>query len=194
MSNIKYQYHAPYKKIRNIKHLSERTFCENFNISRMTLRSVESDSGNLTLESLGVVAEGLNRKLAILLYPEEEPISECSVVAVSIKVKADGFDSWVGHFMEFVDEFRRSLDPRLLILPPVSGLDLKLKALLASIVLELSAEINMDPPQWSKRSYFLEQPWFLSETESLRASALVESPVYYRKNNIFVLENFLRRA
>jgi hypothetical protein len=40
----------------------------------------------------------------------------------------------------------------------------------------------------------LDSPWFVAGIENLKASALVESPVRFRKRNIFVLANFLERA
>jgi hypothetical protein len=44
------------------------------------------------------------------------------------------------------------------------------------------------------RPLFLPDPWFVAGIENLKASALVESPVQFRRNNIFVLGNFLSRA
>ena len=173
--------------------LTEETVCEKSGLSRVTLRTAEQGRGNLTLESLNALASAFDRNLVVLLYPKDS-LSEFSVVACSMKVVSDGAGSWKGHYMDLVDEFRRTLDPRLLLLPPVSKLDLKLKALLASIVLDLSSEAKIDPPSWAENNYFLETPWFLSESDSLKASALIESPVFYRKNNIFILENFLKRA
>jgi hypothetical protein len=40
----------------------------------------------------------------------------------------------------------------------------------------------------------LPAPWFVAGVENLKASALVESPVQFRRNNVFVLGNFLARA
>jgi hypothetical protein len=37
-------------------------------------------------------------------------------------------------------------------------------------------------------------PWFVSGMESLKAIALVESPLPFRLRKIFVLENFLSRV
>ena len=96
--------------------------------------------------------------------------------------------------MELVDGFRRTLDPRLLLLPPPPGLPAELHALLASVVLALCWEAGIDPPSWARVRRFLPRPFFPSETESLKASALVESPLAFRRNNIYVLDNFLERA
>jgi hypothetical protein len=40
----------------------------------------------------------------------------------------------------------------------------------------------------------LSEPWFVSGMENLKASALLESPLPFRRNNVFVLGNFLSRA
>ena len=96
--------------------------------------------------------------------------------------------------MDLVDAYRRSLDPALLLLPPVRGLPLRPKALLASIVLALAQESAMDAPAWAERSYFLPQAWFPAGLESLKATAICESPLAFRRNNIFVHANFLDRV
>jgi hypothetical protein len=40
----------------------------------------------------------------------------------------------------------------------------------------------------------LEEPWFVTGIENLKAMAIVESPVFFRRRLIFVLENFLSRV
>jgi len=50
------------------------------------------------------------------------------------------------------------------------------------------------PPWWANRPLVLAEPWFVSGMENLKATALVESPVQFRRNNVFVLGNFLSRA
>ena len=111
-----------------------------------------------------------------------------------MKISRDGFDSWKLHLMNFVDEFRRSADMRLVLLPPVMDFDKRLKSLLASTVSALCAEIESAPPDWVFLDHYLNRPWFVAEMESLKASALQESPYHFRCNNIFTLANFLKRA
>jgi hypothetical protein len=136
----------------------------------------------------------LDRRVLLALVPPSPAVSDCSTVAVSCAVVRDGFESWKIHFMNLVDEFRRHHDVRLVLMPPISALDPRLKALLASIVYTVCAEVDLEPPEWSCLEYFLPKPWFVSGIESLKASTLVESPFSFRRNNIFVQENFLRRA
>lgn len=68
------------------------------------------------------------------------------------------------------------------------------KALLNSTACALAAELGEQPPWWAVHALVLDEPWFVSGVENLKASALVESPIHFRRNNVFVLGNFLSRA
>jgi hypothetical protein len=70
----------------------------------------------------------------------------------------------------------------------------KLGSLTENAVDTLAAEHGWDPPDWSRGVAPLPRPWFVSGIENLKASALVESPVCFRRRNLFVLSNFLSRA
>lgn len=109
--------------------------------------------------------------------------------------KVTGGEDWRLAFMNFVDGFRRrpsrSLvrkDPR--DLRPHS----KMYALLQSICIELCRERGIPAEGWLAKRAFLSKPWFVSGMKNLYAMALKESPVAFRKNNIFVLSNFLSRV
>ena len=102
-------------------------------------------------------------------------------------------DDWEIPLMEFVDEFRLSRDPGLVAEPFDLG-HARFDALLASTVECLCDELSVDQPGWLTSVPGLDEPWFVSGVESLKAIALAESPVYFRCRNIFVLENFLSRV
>jgi len=172
---------------------SERALAHAAGVSRGALRAVERGAGNGRLGTLAAAAAALDMRVE-MIGVGDEGASDCSTVAVSLRVVADGFRSWTQHFMNLVDEFRRTFDPRLLLLPPTAQLDPRLRALLAAIVCELCGEAVIDPPRWAGRPHFLPTPWFVAESESLKASALLESPLSFRRNNIFVLANFMERA
>lgn len=187
------QFLAILKKCRQNSGLSERSFCSQSDLSRITIRNIEELGTTVTLESLGKYARALEMDLGIFsAMSRGQP--ELSTIAVCLSVEQDGFSSWKIHFMNFVDEFRRTLDTRLIVLGPPSKFSKKLTALLASIVLELCAETKIPAPDWARLNHCLPEPWFVAESESLKASAIIESKAYYKKNNIFVLENFLVRA
>lgn len=190
---MKYQLFFPLTAFRNQLRLSERELAEGMEISRSCLRKTAQAVGNITIQSIVTLASYFNRRVETLVVPDEI-FSEYSTIATALKVERDGFDSWKIHFFDFVDELRRSLDPRLILLPPHRKFDVRLSALLASMVQAVCEELGMDRPHWVKKSYFLKSPWFVSGVKSLKASALVESPLPFRRNNIFVQANILERA
>ena len=95
---------------------------------------------------------------------------------------------------DFVDAFRRGREKALVDRPPVEELPGRLQALLASTVEALCAELALPPPTWCAGIAGLAEPWFVSGIENLKAMAIAESPVWFRKRGIFVLANFLDRA
>ena len=188
------QFYLPFAYLRRSGRLSERAVAEASSVSRGALRQLERPhAGNVTASSMNRVAECFQRDVEVVLSCAEI-FSEYSTVALFYKVERDGFDSWKMHLFDLVDEFRRTVDTRLLLLPPPRSGDTKLVALLAATVKVLCDEFEVDVPTWARKRYFLSVPWFVSGMNSLKASALLESPLPYRANNIFVHENFLERA
>ncbi len=181
-------------RLRKLSKLSERDVALAAGIARETLRSCEAEPRQAKILHLERIAQVFKLQVLLEFVPATPGMSELSCVAVSLAVIRDGFDSWKIHFMDFVDEFRRTRDVRLILLAPVSSLDTKLRALLASITCVLCNEADIDVPTWAGREYFLERPWFVSEMQSLKAMALLESNPEFRRNNIFIHENFLKRV
>lgn len=103
-------------------------------------------------------------------------------------------EDWRIAYFDFVDSFLAAKSELLVEGQPVDGLNLKHLALLCSIVMQLCEEAKMSPPGWAKLSLALEHPWFLSKFVGLRAISLVESPVFFKRNNIYVGADFLKRA
>jgi len=102
-------------------------------------------------------------------------------------------ENWVIIFMNFVDDFRYYNDPAM-IKEPFEFNNERFDALLASTIEYLCDEMGMDPPEWVGDVQPCIDPWFVSGMESLKAITIVESPVYFRRRKIFVLENFLVRV
>lgn len=188
-----YHIYFPIEKLSSQRGISERKLSDLTQVSRACLRDIKRGDSNLTLGPVCAVAEYFDKHIEVLATSAHCD-SEYSTVATAMKVARDGFESWKIHFFDFVDELRRTSDPRLVILPPPSGVDKELKALLASLARFLCEEIGMSPPSWTLARYYLEQPWFPAGIESLKASAILESPTAFRNNNIFVLSNFAERA
>src|SRR6266511_3801604 len=91
---------------------------------------------------------------------------------VKRKIKDDPMN-WSVHLMDFVDDFRYYRDQRMI---------------------EEPFELEIKPPEWILAVPAPRDPWFVSGMESLKAIALVESPLPFRLRKIFVLENFLSRV
>ena len=105
-----------------------------------------------------------------------------------------GDGSWELWLFEFVDEFRRNPCRQRIAMEPPAGCNDRLRCLFAATVEALCAERGLEVPAWCATVRPLPVPWFVAGMESLKASALVESPVPFRRRNIFVLGNFLARA
>lgn len=99
---------------------------------------------------------------------------------------------WQVPFMDFVDEVRRKKNgARLTPLVPDNE---RFDALIASSLEYLCNESGCTAPDWVYDISACKEPWFVAGVESLKAIAIVESPVWFRRRKIFVLENFLSRV
>jgi hypothetical protein len=68
-------------------------------------------------------------------------------------------------------------------------------AYLAAVAESLCREIALPPPAWTEASaYYLSRPWFAGDLQSLKAILLTESPVCFRRRNLFVSANALQRV
>ena len=139
--------------------------------------------------SLGYPSRALQRHLAIFFQTPPD-----SIAVISEKILEKGGMEWKGELFNFVDRFREDPRRERIESSPAPGLSPKIRALLASTVESLCVAAKAAIPEWCDAVPPLADPWFVSGMESLKASALAESPVFFRKRNIFVLENFLERA
>lgn len=65
----------------------------------------------------------------------------------------------------------------------------------AAVAETLSMEAGIPPPAWTRDPRtFLKYPWFAGGMESLKAILLAESPVPFRRRNLFVSANALSRV
>ena len=114
--------------------------------------------------------------------------------AASHGIVSDGEGSWPLWLFELVDDLRKRRDAELIVEPPAPGLGVRMRALVASTVEPLCAELHLPVPEWCWETAALAEPWFVAGLEDLKVMALVESPVWFRRRNVFVLGNFLSRA
>jgi hypothetical protein len=99
----------------------------------------------------------------------------------------------------FIDEFNRSSiekKQKMVKKFPFKGItDKKYAAYIAAMVEELCFTNDIDIPEWVfDKKYSLKEPFFVGGLESLKAFLIVESPLPFRRRNIFVSENVLKRV
>lgn len=98
----------------------------------------------------------------------------------------------------FVDEFRRASHDQKLKMVEKPELHFKKRihnSYFAASVEYLCLESHIPIPGWvHNKKYFLKEPFFAGGLESLKAFLLVESPLPFRRRNIFVSGNALARA
>lgn len=182
-------------KIREINSISQRRLAAIAGISYKTLQLVEGGGHDVRLTTLTQIA----RALGYSPHYVEKSIDHIfttppnSVFPTSENILREGKDSWRIYLFNFVDAFRKKRDPSYITEPPSERSYTKMKALLASTVETLCLELEINIPWWCSAVTTLQEPWFVAGIENLKAASLVESPVHFRKRNIFVLANFLER-
>lgn len=120
-------------------------------------------------------------------------MKESKTIQETMLAMSQNGDNWRIPFMEFVDDFRRTRDIRL-IEGPFDSNDHQFESLLASTTEYLCDEMGIETPDWVWNVPACKEPWFVSGYENLKAISIAESPVFFRRRKIFVLENFLSRA
>ena len=185
------------KSARGEQKISQRNLAKKAGLSYKTLQLLEGGNQDAQISTLEKVASALGlpkniitRRLSAIFQTPSDSLS-----MVSERIHAQGEALWKIWLFNFVDAFRRVSKPEELIQdPPISKSTHKTKALLASTLDTLCEERGIKIPEWSCSIPPLQKPWFVSQSENLKATALVESPLHFRKRNIFVLDNFLSRA
>ncbi len=114
-------------------------------------------------------------------------------VAETRKKFDEDLAGWRIPLMDFVDDFRFYRDIRAIEQPFELG-DVDKDAVFAAVIETLCDELNITIPVWLRQIPPCEQPLFLSRMESLKATAIVQSPVRFRLRKVFVHENFLSRV
>lgn len=71
----------------------------------------------------------------------------------------------------------------------------ELIALLAATLHYLAHEQGIETiPPWVSTAYSLQHAWFPAELKSMRAMAIAESPLEFRRNDIFILHDLFDRC
>lgn len=178
------------KAAREAAGLSQRALAARAGVAFRTVQLLEWGRHDARLSTLERISRALGRPFptARLSAPGASASEACAAV------NRDGADSWKGHLFDFVDAFRRSPSSALVEAAPPAETDARVLVLAAAAVECLCAEARLRPPWWCAGVPGLPEPWFVAGMESLKASALVESPAAFRRRNVFVFANFLERA
>ena len=184
------------RTIRNQRGWSQRALAQRAGLSFRGLQLLETPEHDARVSSLERVAGALGLPRGSVRHAVARLLREPpdSLFCASLRVLDDGEPSWRRHLMDSVDAVRRSGSAAELETPPAPELPARLRALMAAVAEMLAAELRTDAPAWTSGVAPLAHPWFVSGYESLKASALVESPTPFRSRNVFVLASFLDRA
>lgn len=111
-------------------------------------------------------------------------------------------DAWRFGLKQLVDDYETALrhegqDAAARLFadsPPPSG-SCQFDAALAALTEHLARRDGWTPPAWAFEPHRYAQPWwFVDGLESLRATALVDSPAAFRKRGVFICDGALTRV
>lgn len=176
--------------------VSQRALAARAGIAYKSLQLIEGSTHNASLRTLAKLAEALDLSgTAFGRYVAEyfsHPAD--SVYIASHKLVGRRATNWKVVLFDWVDAFRCDHDPQRIAEPPINRLDARLRALIAAMVETLCDEAGMAHPPWCAGVPALVRPWFVAGLENVKAMALVESPIHFRKRNVFVLASILERV
>lgn len=182
-------------KMRYKKGLSQRDAANLASLSYRTIQLLDSGRHDPKISTLKNIARAFGYPPWIidshLDFIFSRPVDSISII--SERVLREGEGSWKIWLFNFVDAFRKEKDSSYVDSPPRMGLSPRLDALFASTVETLCEELGVSIPSWCGAIPPLKTPWFVSGVENLKAISILESPIHFKKRNIFVLENFLSR-
>jgi hypothetical protein len=100
---------------------------------------------------------------------------------------------------DFLHEFQIRGSPAMLQLPPPTlagrvARGERLDAYLQALAVYLAAQLNADPPEWTRPALQLPEPWFASPGAAIRNYLLLSSPAPFRARNLFIDEDSLHVA
>ena len=176
------------KKAREISGLSQRALAQHAHIAYKSLQLIEGGQSDPRLSTLQHIASALGypphaiaEKVRTLFDAPPE-----SIAMISERIAKIQGSSWKLWLFNFVDAFRYHKTNHSINDPPHPDSPPEIKALLAATVETLCHELGVAIPWWCDAIPMLTKPWFVSDVENLKSMALVESPIHFRKRNIFV--------
>jgi hypothetical protein len=100
---------------------------------------------------------------------------------------------------DFLHEFQLNGSPAMLLQPPpaLAGRVEKggmLDAYLQAVAVYLAAQVDSDPPEWTRPPIQLREPWLASPGAAIRNYLLISTPAPFRARNLFIDEDSLHVA
>lgn len=183
------------KKRREKAGFSQRDLAKKAQVSFRTLQLVEKKGHDARLSTFSHLASALGYPKNVFSQYVNRFFSypPFSLFMISQKIAFSRTKEWQVYFFNFVDEFRKTKDSTYINKAPDSRLSQKLTALFASASETLCDELNLKHPDWCAGVASLKTPFFVSQIENLKPLALIETPIHFKKRNVFVLNNFLDR-
>jgi len=183
-------------KLRKSINISQRRLATLSGISYKSLQLIEGSGHDMKFSTLEKISIALkfpkktfkNYVETFFNFPQD------SIAIISRQIAQSKSKDWRGPLFNFVDQIRLTKGVRYVQEPPSSDLTIETTALLASVVETLCFELNIEVPWWCSAIGPLKTPYFVAEVENLKAMTISESPLHFRKRNIFVLNNFLNRT
>jgi transcriptional regulator with XRE-family HTH domain len=181
---------------RRSRRLSQRALARKAGVAYRTIQLIEAGRHDPRLSTLAKLARALGERADAVERAIEHRLTPSSDTASGAcrGILRDGTEAWKSRLFDFVDAFRRRPSAAAVAEPPPPQTAPKILALVAGVVEALCEEAGLPTPWWCDGVPALQEPWFVSGVENLTVSALVESPVHFRRRNVFVLANFLHRA
>ena len=176
------------------KGLSQRRLARRAGVAYKTIQLLEAGGHDARFSTLKKLAKALDLPDPTALLVKDTPGAGPPAAEAAARMRDEGPRAWKSWLFELVDAFRRKPGLNLLARAPDPDVPARPLALIASTVEALCAERRLTPPWWCLGVPALKDPWFPADSENLKATALVESPAAFRKREIFVLGNFLKRA
>lgn len=113
-------------------------------------------------------------------------------ISVKAEIAPDMFSLYVGDFLDAYYSATADDRSNMIAQEPVMLRPYRLSVYLAAMAEHLAYHDGLPVPEWTK-NYSLETPYFYGG-ERMKAILLIESPIAFRRRNLYVSENALSRC
>lgn len=122
--------------------------------------------------------------LSRCLAPESAAFQRC-IDEIAAQVRAPKHIAWA-HCNDFLVSLKADLFEPAVANVALENLDALAQNLIAAMVEERASQLGVPAPDWTMAIRPLAAPWFGSDLKALRLHLLTQSPIPYRRRNLFV--------